>query len=137
MLEMKTDKKGKAKVRHRGGWTPMKAPDGRAVMEPVSAPQQPAAAPAPAQAPAPAEAPAPAPAPAPPPMPEEDEHGELPFKLLKGPQGFGINIDDRGVVIGYTGTGGPAELAGVPVGTLLVRVNGESTGSDFIAGDSE
>ena len=50
MLEMKTDKKGKAKVRHRGGWTPMKAPDGRAVMEPVSAPQQPATAPAPASA---------------------------------------------------------------------------------------
>ena len=35
VLEMKTDKKGKAKVRHRGGWTPMRAPDGRAVMEPA------------------------------------------------------------------------------------------------------
>lgn len=136
VLEIKTDKRGKAKVRHEQGWTPMKAPDGRPVLEyvgeaPVAeAPPQaggtppqmpPQAAAAPEAAPEAAAAAAAAPIE----LPEEDEYGELPFKLLKGNQGFGINIDDRGVVIGYTGQGSPAELAGVPVGTLLVRVNGD------------
>ena len=39
---------------------------------------------------------------------EDPVTGEVRFTLLKGPQGFGINIDDRGVVIGFTGTDSPA-----------------------------
>lgn len=131
VLEIKQDKRGKHKVRHEQGWTPMKAPDGRPVLEPADAggqppPPQAGGMPPPAPAEAAAALPRPAAAPAAPAeLPTEDENGELVFKLLKGPQGFGINIDERGVVIGYTGVGSPAEQAGVPVGTLLVRVNGD------------
>ena len=37
VLEIKQDKKGKQKIRHEHGWTPMKAPDGRPVLELVEA----------------------------------------------------------------------------------------------------
>ena len=35
--------------------------------------------------------------------------GEIVYSLTKGPRGFGINIDDRGVVIGFSGPDTPAE----------------------------
>eukprot|EP01046_Picozoa_sp_COSAG06_P101522 COSAG06_NODE_47666_length_337_cov_1.478992_1_plen_76_part_10 len=41
VLEIKQDKRGKHKVRHEQGWTPMKAPDGRPVLEPADAGGQP------------------------------------------------------------------------------------------------
>ena len=57
-------------------------------------------------------------------LPEPDENGELPFTLRKSPQGFGISFDYRGMIVGCS-PGSPAEKAGVPIGTLLVRVNGD------------
>ena len=142
VLEVKMDKKGNMKIRHEQGWTPQKSPDGRVVLEPVDGaspgaleqqtPSQQSPRQTPQQTPQP---PAPAesesvdgPGSAGPAEQgvEDPETGEIRFKLFKGPQGFGINIDDRGVVIGFTGTNSPTEVAGVPVGTLLVRVNGEA-----------
>ena len=35
VLEVKRDKRGRQKVRHEQGWTPMMAPDGRPVLEPA------------------------------------------------------------------------------------------------------
>jgi hypothetical protein len=99
----------------------MVAPDGRPTMVlPPEEGEPPAPAPAPAAAPSvelevPSER-------AQPPAP--DENGELKYMLRKGPKGFGINIDLRGVVTGFSHPGSPAELAGVQNGTLVVRVNG-------------
>jgi|EP01043_Picozoa_sp_COSAG02_P002813 hypothetical protein len=46
------------------------------------------------------------------------------FTLAKSAQGFGMNINDDCTVVGYVGQGGPAQEAGVPVGSVITAVNG-------------
>ena len=43
--------------------------------------------------------------------------------LVKGESGFGMNIDPDCTVVGYVGEGGPAEKAGVAVGSVISAVN--------------
>ena len=132
-MDKKMDKKGKWKVMHQLGWTPLMAPDGRVTLVPPAeegeppaqqqqqqqqheqVPQQHTSQ----QMPPAANGDAPHAAP-----PQEDENGELVYPLAKGAKGFGINIDLRGVVTGFSYSGSPAELAGVPTGVLVVRVQG-------------
>jgi hypothetical protein len=57
--------------------------------------------------------------------------GQLPpdcvmLALERGPGGFGIEINPNGQALKYTGLGGVAEVAGVPVPSRIVRVNGIS-----------
>jgi hypothetical protein len=44
--------------------------------------------------------------------------------LQRGHHGFGMGIEENGMVSGFTGVGGPAELAGVAPGMQIVGVNG-------------
>eukprot|EP01043_Picozoa_sp_COSAG02_P010302 COSAG02_NODE_359_length_23842_cov_22.550011_17_plen_404_part_00 len=45
------------------------------------------------------------------------------FSLTKSANGFGMNINDDCTVVGYVGEGGPAQEAGVPVGSVITAVN--------------
>eukprot|EP01052_Picozoa_sp_SAG31_P012878 SAG31_NODE_763_length_12265_cov_3.024984_1_plen_243_part_00 len=54
-----------------------------------------------------------------------DPHTCQTVKLVKGSQGFGMNISDAGHVTSYSSTPGlPAEMAGVIIGSRLVKVGG-------------
>eukprot|EP01048_Picozoa_sp_COSAG05_P009342 COSAG05_NODE_761_length_7487_cov_150.318760_4_plen_477_part_00 len=128
VMDKKMDKKGKPKVMHQLGWTPLMAPDGRLTMLPPAEEgeppvQQPQEHPQP-QAPQQIAPTANVEAPHTSGPPQEDERGELVYPLTKGAKGFGINIDLRGVVTGFSYPGSPAEVAGVPTGVLVVRVQG-------------
>ena len=48
-------------------------------------------------------------------------------RIAKGPNGYGMAIEDDGTVSGFTGQAGPAELAGVAIGMKVVAVNGVPT----------
>lgn len=48
-------------------------------------------------------------------------------RITKGPNGYGMAIEDDGTVSGFTGQAGPAELAGVAIGMKIVAVNGVPT----------
>ena len=48
-------------------------------------------------------------------------------QVAKGPMGFGMAIEDDGTVSGFTAVSGPAELAGVAIGSRIVGINGVST----------
>lgn len=47
--------------------------------------------------------------------------------IVKGADGYGMGIEDDGLVSGFTFAGGPAEMAGVRIGTHIVAINGAST----------
>jgi hypothetical protein len=53
--------------------------------------------------------------------------GQQRRRITKGPLGFGMAIEDDGTVSGFTGQGGPAEMAGVAIGMKIVAVNGANT----------
>lgn len=48
-------------------------------------------------------------------------------RIAKGPNGYGMAIEEDGTVSGYTGQDTPAELAGVAIGMKIVAVNGIPT----------
>jgi hypothetical protein len=45
------------------------------------------------------------------------------FSLTRTPEGFGIDLDRRGAIVGYTGVGRPAEAASVPLGAVVAAVD--------------
>jgi hypothetical protein len=55
--------------------------------------------------------------------------------INKGPEGVGMYIGNTGKVLDYTGTGGPAERAGVPLQSTIVSVNGTAvaTKADIVS----
>lgn len=47
------------------------------------------------------------------------------FSLTRTPEGFGMDLDRRGVIVGYTGSARPAEVAHMPLGAVVTAVNGK------------
>jgi hypothetical protein len=49
--------------------------------------------------------------------------GELHITVIRGPDGFGMRVSSAAVVTGYTSVGSPAQLAGLPIGGRITKVN--------------
>ena len=49
---------------------------------------------------------------------------ELRLNITKGPKGFGFRVSPSAVVTAYTAPDCPAELAGLPIGAQVLRVDG-------------
>lgn len=47
------------------------------------------------------------------------------FSLTRTSEGFGIDLDRRGAIAGYTGNGRPAEAANMPLGAIVTAVDGK------------
>jgi hypothetical protein len=47
------------------------------------------------------------------------------FSLTRTSEGFGVDLDRRGAIAGYTGDGRPAEAASMPLGAVVTAVDGK------------
>ena len=50
------------------------------------------------------------------------------FSLTRSSEGFGMDLDRRGVIVGYTGSARPAEVAYMPLGAVVTAVDGKEVG---------
>lgn len=137
VLERRRNVDGVIRIRFADGWTSEQLKDGSVVMELVAggaAPQLQQGPPPQLVEPKAAATAAPVVPPKPPPKPTvvvaaaavPANAAETKYTLVKPADGtgLGMNIDSDGKIIGFTGPGSVAEVAGIQVGTRIVQVNG-------------